>query len=91
MTLQPVSKEFEPKVHVVGSDKTPGKKYFVTNYRPNRFTCDCPDWIYRSHDEKGYSKNHKCKHITLVKEAVDDIFVQTIKLRKEEDNGKSKP
>ena len=85
MTLTPIDKPFMPKVHVVGSDKTPGKKYFVTNYRPNRFTCDCPDWIYRSHDENGYSKTYRCKHIRLVMGAADDIFVQTIPLRKEEE------
>ena len=78
MTLTPISKEFEPKVHIVGSDKTPGKKYFVTHYRPSRWTCSCCDWIYRSHDSNGYSKTHHCKHIKLVMSAEDDIFVQTI-------------
>ena len=82
--LTPIDKPFMPKIHVVGSDKTPGKKYYVTHYRPLRWTCDCPDWLYRSHNDEGYSNGHKCKHIRLVMGAADDIFVQTIPLRKEE-------
>lgn len=84
MVLTPVSKGFEPRVHVVGSDKTPGKKYFVTNYRPLRWTCSCPNWIYRSHNGKGYSKGLKCKHIKLVMDDINDIFVQTIPIKEVE-------
>jgi len=54
---------FKPQVFEVPSKSDPTIKYIVTNYRPNRWTCTCKDWIYRSKDEEGYSTGHKCKHI----------------------------
>ena len=54
--------EFKPRIYPVkggGGDK----EYAVTNYRPNRWSCSCGDYLYRSHDGNGYSTGHKCKHI----------------------------
>jgi len=59
---------FKPMVEAVESDKNPDKKYFVTNYRPNRWTCTCPDYVYRSHNEEGYSTGHRCKHIKRLRD-----------------------
>lgn len=55
--------EFKPKVFEVPSETDKDKTYLVTNYRPDRWSCTCKDYIYRSHDDDGYSTNHKCKHI----------------------------
>lgn len=60
---------FKPAVHVVKSDRNPDKTYFVTNYRPHRWTCTCPNWVWRSHNSDGYSKTYKCKHIKSIVEA----------------------
>lgn len=57
---------FKPKVFEVRSKSYPDKTYLVTNYRPNRWSCTCKDYIYRSHDEEGYATGHKCKHILKV-------------------------
>ena len=61
---------FKPKVYTVKSEKDGRKSYLVTNYRPNLWQCTCKDYIYRSHDEEGYSTNHKCKHIL---EVIEDL------------------
>lgn len=58
--------EFQPRVFEVVSSKDPNKKYFVTNYRPNRYSCTCKDFLYRSHNSEGYSTGHKCKHIVKI-------------------------
>lgn len=55
---------FKPRIYKVVGSK--GNKYMVTRYRPNRWTCTCKDFLYRSHDAEGYSTNHKCKHILEV-------------------------
>jgi len=57
---------FKPMVYSVLSETNKKKAYHVTNYRPHRFTCDCPDYLYRSHDKEGYSTGHKCKHIKKI-------------------------
>ena len=65
--------EFKPYVYDVTSNSDPSKVYHVTNYRPNRYSCTCKDYLYRSHDKNGFSLNHKCKHI---KEIIDKLGVQ---------------
>ena len=56
---------FKPRIYPIKSSS--GKsEYMVTNYRPNRFSCSCRDYLYRSHDKNGYSTRHKCKHILSV-------------------------
>ena len=64
MTAETV--EFKPHVYPIKSKTDQNKEYMVTNYRPNRWSCTCRDYLFRSHDGNGYSTNHKCKHILSV-------------------------
>lgn len=67
---QKTKNDFKPKVYTIKSDNDPNKIYNVTHYRPTRWSCTCRDFLYRSHNDKGYSTGHKCKHIKKVQDSL---------------------